>query len=193
MCCAVKVVKFPKLASGVEAPMTTHAMFDGKLQIYRRGDGKVWQCSARVGGERFRESTHETELGKAKDVAEEWYLGLRGMLRNGQIVRKEKTFGEAAEQHMRQARVLAATVRSPKYIEGMELRARAHILPFLGKTPLSEVNRGLVQTYRVMRAEETIAATLAKAFAKIDREAEADLEKATAAATHSTPSSLRKA
>jgi integrase len=155
-------------------------MFDGKLQIYRRGDGKVWQCSARVGGERFRESTHETELGRAKDVAEEWYLGLRGMLRNGQIVRKERTFGDAAEQHMRQARVLAATVRSPKYIEGMELRARAHILPFLGKTPLSEVNRGLVQTYRVMRAEETIAATLAKAIAKIDRETEADLEKVTA-------------
>jgi len=158
---------------------TTHAMFDGKLQLYRRGDGKVWQCAARVGGERFRESTRETELGRAKDVAEEWYLGLRGQLRNGEIVRREKTFGDAAEQHMRQARVLAATVRSPKYIEGMELRAKAHILPFFGKTPLSEVNRGLVQTYRVKRAEDAIAASLAKAIAKIEKDTENALEKAT--------------
>lgn len=158
--------------------MTTHAMFDGKLQIYRRGDGKVWQCAARVGGERFRESTKETELARAKDVAEEWYLALRGQLRNGSIVRREKTFGEAAEQHMRHARVLAATVRSPKYIEGMELRARAHILPYFGKTPLSEVNRGLVQSYCVMRAEETIAASLAKTLAKIDRETAETLDTA---------------
>ena len=159
--------------------MTTHQMFDGKLQVYRRGDGRIWQCAARVGGERFRESTRETELARAKDVAEEWYLGLRGQLRNGEIVRREKTFGEAAEEHMRQARVLAATVRSPAYIENMELRARAHIIHFLGKTPLSQVNRGLVQTYRVKRAEETIAATLAKAIAKIEKEAEAALKKAT--------------
>ncbi|MFT4255149.1 MAG: site-specific integrase [Caulobacter sp.] len=158
--------------------MTTHVMFDGKLQLYRRGASKVWQCAARVGGERFRETTRETELAQAKDIAEEWYLGLRGQLRSGQIVRKEKTFGEVAEEHMRQARVLAQTVRSPKYtvrspkyIEGMELRARAHVLPYFGKTSLSEINRGLVQTYRVKRAEETIAATLAAGLARIDRDA----------------------
>lgn len=55
--------------------------------------------------------------------------------------------------------VLAVSVHSPKYIEYMELRMRRHILPFFGKVPLSEVNRGLVQTYRVKRAEETIAAS----------------------------------
>lgn len=139
--------------------MTTHTMFDGRLQIYRRGSGKFWQCAARVGGERFRNSTGEEDLARAKDVAEEWYLGLRGMLRNGEITRSEKTFGEAAEHYLRQARVLAASVRSPKYINLMELRMNRHILPFFGKKPLSEVNRGLVQTYRVARAEETIART----------------------------------
>lgn len=152
--------------------MTTHTMFDGKLQLYRRAEGGAWQCAARVGGERFRESTRETDLSRAKDVAEEWYLGLRGQLRAGEIVRKEKTFGEAAEHHMRQARVLAATVRSPDYIEGMELRARAHILPFFQRMPLSSINKGVVQTYRVKRAEETIAASAAKAIAKIDKAAE---------------------
>lgn len=150
--------------------MTTHTMFDGRLQVYRRGDGKVWQCAARVGGERFRSSTHETELARAKDVAEEWYLDLRGRLRNGQIVKREKTFGQAAEDYMRHARVLAATVRSPAYIKNMELRMNASILPFFGNVALSEVNRGLVMSYRVKRAEDTIAKTLAKALAKIDRD-----------------------
>lgn len=145
-------------------------MFDGRLQVYRRAEGKTWQCAARVGGERFRESTHETELSRAKDVAEEWYLDLRGRLRNGQIVKKEKTFGEAAEDYVRHARVLAATVRSPAYIKNMELRMNASILPFFGKVALSQVNRGLVMSYRVKRAEDSIAKTLAKALAKIDRD-----------------------
>ncbi|ATQ43136.1 integrase [Caulobacter mirabilis] len=134
-------------------------MFDGRLQVYRRDKGRTWQCAARVGGERFRESTGEEDLDRAKDVAEEWYLRLRGMVRNGEIKPKERSFGEAADHYMRQARVLAATVRSPKYIELLDLRMKRHIVPFFGTTPLPEVNRGLVQTYRVARAEETIART----------------------------------
>tara|TARA_R110002051_G_scaffold269600_1_gene329785 strand:+ start:210 stop:1628 length:1419 start_codon:yes stop_codon:yes gene_type:complete len=150
-------------------------MFDGRLQVYRRADGKTWQCAARVGGERFRESTRETELARAKDVAEEWYLDLRGRLRNGQITKREKTFGEAAEDYMRHARVLAATVRSPAYVLNMELRMKAHILPFFGKVGLSEINRGLVLTYRVKRAEDSIAKTLARTLGKIDRDEAAAL------------------
>lgn len=161
--------------------MATHEMFDGRLQVYRRGDGKTWQCAARVGGERFRSSTKEEDLDRAKDVAEEWYLDLRGKLRGGEIIKKEKTFGEAAEDYMRHARVLAATVRSPGYIKNMELRMNAHILPYFGKMPLPQVNRGLVQSYRVKRAEETIAKTLAKALAKIDKDAAEALAKAASA------------
>lgn len=102
--------------------MTTHLMFDGRLQLYRRGNAKTWQCAARVGGERFRETTGESELSRAKDIAEEWYFGLRSMLRSGEIVRREKTFGEAAQHYMGHARVLAATTRSPAYIEHLEMR-----------------------------------------------------------------------
>lgn len=137
----------------------THDMFDGRLQVYKRGESRFWQCAARVGSQRFRNSTKEEDLSRAKDVAEEWYLSLRGMMRNGELVKKERTFSDAAENYLRHARVLAVSVRSPKYIEYMELRMRRHILPFFGKVPLSEVNRGLVQTYRVKRAEETIAAS----------------------------------
>ncbi len=142
--------------------MAAHTMFDGRLQIYRRGVGKFWQCAARVGGRRFRESTEQESLERAKDVAEEWYLTLRGKLRNGVIVPDERTFKTAADAYLREVRVLAATTRSPKYIEFLELRMKAHILPFFGKKPLSAVNRGLVQAYRVKRAEETIARTTKK-------------------------------
>jgi integrase len=103
-------------------------------------------------------------------VAQEWYLDLRGRLRNGQIVKKEKTFGDAAEDYLRQARVLAATVRSPTYAKEMELRMRAHLFPFFGKVPLSEVNRGLVMSYRVKRSEETLIKSQAQAVKSLYRE-----------------------
>ena len=140
--------------------MTTHEMFDGRLQLYKRADGKIWQCAARVGGQRFRESTREEGLDRAKDVAEEWYLDLRGKVRHGEIikpVKQERTFAQAAEGYVREVRVLAISTRSPKYVQYLELRMKRHILPFFGNKPLSEVNRGLVQSYRVKRAEETIA------------------------------------
>lgn len=139
--------------------MTTHLMFDGKVQVYRRGNGRFWQCSTRVGGTRFRESTHEETLDQAKDVAEEWYLDLRGKLRRGEILKKERKFKEAAEHYLREVRVLAVSSRSPKYVEMVELRLKVHILPFFGEKDISEINRGLVQSYRVKRAEDSIART----------------------------------
>ena len=142
--------------------MTTHTMFDGRLQIYRRADHGPWQAAARVGGQRFRQTTGETALDRAKDVAEEWYLDLRGKLRTGRlepVAPKEMTFGEAAESYLREVRVLAASVRSPSYVKMLELRLNVHVLPFFKHKPLSAVNKGLVQSYRVKRAEDTIRKT----------------------------------
>ncbi|MEJ0044456.1 MAG: hypothetical protein WDM81_20530 [Rhizomicrobium sp.] len=144
--------------------MTTHSMFDGRVQIYQRG--RVWHCAARLGpkhrSKRFRKSTGTESLEQAKDIAEEWYLGLRGKLRNGEIVPDEPTFGDAAKEYIREARVLAVGIRSPTYIENMILRMQAHVLPFFGDKPLSAINAGLVQSYRVKRAEETIKRTTIK-------------------------------
>ncbi len=139
--------------------MTTHSMFDGKLQVYRRGDGKTWQCAARVGGERFRESTHEVDLDRAKDVAEEWYLDLRGKLRHGEIIKKEKTFRDAAELYVKDVRLLALETRSPLYVKYLEQRMHLHVMPFFGDKPLTAINKGLLQAYRVKRIEETIQKT----------------------------------
>lgn len=145
--------------------MATHTLFDGRLQIYRRTDHGPWQAAARVGGQRFRQTTGEMALDRAKDVAEEWYLDLRGKLRTGRLeplAPKEKTFAEAAEAYLREVRVLAASVRSPSYVKNLEMRMKAHVLPFFKDKPLSAINKGLVQRYRVKRAEETIARTTVK-------------------------------
>jgi integrase len=160
--------------------MTTHTMFDGRLQIYRRAEHGPWQAAARVGGQRFRQTTGEMALDRAKDVAEEWYLDLRGKLRSGRLeplAPKEKTFAEAAQAYLREVRVLAASVRSPSYIKNLEMRMKAHVLPFFKDKPLSVINKGLVQRYRVRRAEETIAKTLADALAAADRNAAKRLKK----------------
>jgi integrase len=137
-------------------------MFNGRVQVYRRGESWTWQCATRLGGKRFRKSTGTGNLEQAKDIAEEWYLGLRGKLRNGEIVPDERTFADVAEAYLREARVLTAGVRSAKYIEFMELRMNCHVLPYFGSTPLSQINRGMVQAYRVKRAEETIKRTTVK-------------------------------
>lgn len=138
-------------------------MFDGKLQVYRRTATGPWHSAARLGGHRFRRTTGESALDRAKDVAEEWYLDLRGKLRSGALgdpLRpREKTFGQAAEAYLAEARVLATDVRSPRYIDGVEQRLNARILPFFRAQPLSKITKALVQTYRAQRIEETIVRT----------------------------------
>lgn len=141
--------------------MTAHTMFDGKLQVYQRAGSRVWQCAARVGGKRYRCSTGEEAFSSATKIAEEWYLGLRGKLAAGVIVAKskERTFRDAALEYMKEVGVLVISCRSPKYIEYMRLRMNRHLFPFFGDKALSEINKGLVQSYRVKRTEETIAKT----------------------------------
>lgn len=139
--------------------MATHEMFDGRLQLYKRGSGRFWQCAARVGGERFRESTKEVDLDRAKDVAEEWYLDLRGKLRHGDIIKKERLFKEAAELYAKDVRVLTIGVRSVRYVEGLEQRLKKHVIPYFGAMPIASINKSTVQAYRVKRMEETIKRT----------------------------------
>jgi integrase len=131
-------------------------MFDGRLQVYKREKSRAWQMAARVGGQRFRKSTDEESLERAKDVAEEWYLGLRGKLKEGRIVPAERTFGQAAKAYMDDVKLLTIGTRSPRYVESMDMRMRCHILPYFADKPLSAINRGLLQAYRVKRTEKAL-------------------------------------
>ncbi len=144
--------------------MTTHLMFEGRLQVYLRGEGKTWQCAARVDGQRFRQSTGEENLARAMAFAEEWYLDLRGKLRAGvPLTQADKpakpawTFSDAADDFLRQVRVLAAHSRSPLYVTDLEIRLKASILPFLGKMDPCTINRSTIQNYVVRRTEDMLA------------------------------------
>ena len=52
--------------------------FNGKVQLYRRGDSRIWQCAASVGGKQRRATTKREILALASEFAEDWYLGMRG-------------------------------------------------------------------------------------------------------------------
>ena len=128
-----------------------HALMGGKLHVYRRENSSQWQCSTYLAGKNWRVSTKEDSLARAKDFAEDWYLGLRGKNRAGELT-SGKTFKQAAEQFLMEYEIITAGERSPEYVEGLGLSIRVHLLPFFGDKLLSEVTPGLVQQYRLHRA-----------------------------------------
>ena len=128
----------------------------GKVHVYKRPNSSVWQCSSYFAGKNRRTSTKENSLSKAKDVAEDWYLQLRGKLRAGEI-KTEKTFREASEQFLREYELITLGQRSKAYVKGQHSRANVHLVPFFGKLGLSEITSGKIQEYRIHRLEETIA------------------------------------
>jgi len=123
----------------------------GKLHVYRRENSGYWQCSTYLEGKNWRISTKEDSLSCAKDIAEDWYLGLRGKHRAGEL-KVGKTFKQAAEQFLHEYEIITAGERSAKYVETVEIRLRVHLLPFFGNRLLSEITPGLVQEYRIHRA-----------------------------------------
>lgn len=59
----------------------THKILGGKVQLYRRPNSPYWQAAASVGGRQFKHSTKAESLERAKEVAEDWFLEMRGKLR----------------------------------------------------------------------------------------------------------------
>src|SRR5271170_1191770 len=127
----------------------------GKVHVYKRPNSSHWQCSSYFAGKNRRTSTKEDSLSKAKEIAEDWYLELRGKLRNGEI-KTEKTFREASEAYLREYDVITQGQRSKIYVEGQHTRSRVHLLPFFGPMGLSEITAGKVQDYRIHRHEEAM-------------------------------------
>ena len=80
-----------------------HTILGGKVCIYKRANSSRWQCSSFFAGKNHRTSTKEESLAKAKDVAEDWYLQLRGKLLTGEL-KAEKSFREVSEQFFANAR-----------------------------------------------------------------------------------------
>jgi integrase len=127
-----------------------HVLMGGKLHLYKRENSEHWQCSAYLAGKNWRKSTKEESLSHAKEIAEDWYLVLRGKARGGDL-KTGKTFREAVKHFLAEYLTLVAPERNPHYMENCEMRLRAHLLPFFGDKVLSEITSGLVQQYRVHR------------------------------------------
>ena len=123
----------------------------GKLHVYRRENSSNWQCSTYLAGKNWRVSTKEDSLARAKEIAEDWYLTLRGKQLAGAL-KVGRTFRHAAEQFLREYEIITVGERSPKYVDTIQMRLRVHLLPFFGDKVLSEITPGLVQEYRIHRA-----------------------------------------
>jgi integrase len=132
-----------------------HTILGGKVHVYKRPNSSHWQCSSYFAGKNRRTSTKEDSLSKAKEIAEDWYLQLRGKLRNGEI-KTEKTFREAADRFLSEFEIITQGQRSKIYVKGHELRMSAHLVPFFGPLGLSEITSGKVQEYRVHRHKEAM-------------------------------------
>src|ERR1700686_1138995 len=114
-----------------------YSILGGKVHVYKRRDSSHWQCSSYFAGKNRRTSAKEDSLSKAKEIAEDWYLQLRGKLRNGEI-KTEKTFREASDLYLREYDIITQGQRSKVYVEGQQRRSQGHLMPFFGPLGLSE-------------------------------------------------------
>jgi integrase len=127
-----------------------HTLFDGKVQLYRRTNSPHWQCSCSVAGRQRRTTTKEESLARAKDVASDWYLGLIGKYRAGEL-KEGKTFKEASERFLDEFEVITQGQRSSLYVAHHKKRVANHLNPFFGEKVITDITPGLVQDYRIHR------------------------------------------
>jgi len=129
--------------------MTRHTIFDGRVHVFKRPQSRYWQCETFLNDKKLRSSTREESLSKAKDFAEDWYLGLRGKVKMGEPV-GERKFNEAAEKFLEEFTLITGGDRSPEYVANMQRQLKLYIV-FFGEKGLSQVTAGAVQDYRVHR------------------------------------------
>jgi integrase len=127
-----------------------HDILGGKVQLFRRPRSSYWHCRASVGGKQLRQSTKTTSLAQAKDVAEDWFLILKGKAARGELI-TGPTFADAAKRFMTEFKVITAGQRSPLYVRRHQERLDLYLLPFFGGKAINQINSGLIQDYRIDR------------------------------------------
>lgn len=129
-----------------------HELMGGKLHVYKRDNSRYWQAAAYLKGKNRRISTKEESLAHAKDIAEDWFLELKGKARAG-LLKSGPTFQKAADTFLDEYEVLTKGERNAEYVEGHRRKVRVHLMPFFGDKVLTEITPGLVQEYRIHRAK----------------------------------------
>jgi integrase len=128
-----------------------HTILGGKVHLYRRNGGEKWHCYTFLKGKKRRKTTKSDSLSLAKEIAEDWYIALRGKDRAG-LIESDRTFKKAADQFIKEYEIITEGQRSERWVEGHQIRLRLHLLPFFGKEELTAITAGKVQDYRVHRA-----------------------------------------
>lgn len=161
----------------------THSLMDGKVHLYKRERSRFWQCATYMAGKYHRASTKAETLTMAKDFARTWYMAAfidasrrsqhsqvskllnrfnlspeAAPVPTHRTARAEKisshTFREAAEKFVAEYGVITQGQRNEKVSELHALRIKVHLIPFFGDMPVSEINAGIVQEYRMKRMTE---------------------------------------
>ncbi|WP_263588657.1 tyrosine-type recombinase/integrase [Sphingopyxis sp. GC21] len=130
-----------------------HTILGGNVQLFRRPNSSRWQCRASVGGKQLQHSTKQSSLAAAKDVAEDWYLTLKGKVARGEKI-AGKSFEDVATHFIDEFEVLTLGQRSPQYVSNHRGRITKHLIPFFGNKRITEVNAGLIQQYRIHRMRQ---------------------------------------
>src|SRR5580704_8910968 len=95
--------------------METHDLMGGKLHVYKRENSRFWQVSTYLAGKNRRMTTKEESLTHAKDIAEDWFLELKGKARAGTLT-SGPTFKKAADRFMDEFEVLTKGQRNERYV-----------------------------------------------------------------------------
>lgn len=143
----------------------SHTIMDGKVHVYRRGKSPNWQCSTYLGGRNHRQTTRQSNIAFAIEFARDWYLDRvaedrlreRGVLAPAErapvrtTLSPPRTLRSAAELFVKEYEAMTMGERNAEYVRSKERALRLYILPFMGNLPLSEINAGRIQDYRLHR------------------------------------------
>lgn len=132
--------------------MEKHLLFDGRVQVYKRPNSRKWQCYTFLAGKHRRQSSDQEVLAHALQWAEDWYLDLRGKERAGRL-KAGHTFQEAAAMFQREFTVITLGQRSERYVRNLNSDINRCLIPFFGDMPVADITPGVVQEYRVHRAD----------------------------------------
>jgi integrase len=144
-----------------------------------RPESPHWQCACSVAGKQRRTTTKEESLARAKDVARDWYLGLIGKYRAGEL-KEGRPFKEASARFIDEFEVITQGQRSDIYVKGHKARIKNHLDPFFGDLVLSEITAGKVQDYRIHRMKTGLSRIDQFKKAKWDKERAEAIRKAKA-------------
>ncbi len=133
--------------------MPAHSILGGKVKLYRRDDGgENWFCSAYFQGKNRRKSTKTDSLSHAKEIAEDWFLELRGKSRAGLLDRPTgPTFNQAADIFEEEYEVSTNGERSPRWVAEHKAHLKNHLRPFFGKMAVTQITADTAQEYRIHR------------------------------------------